>query len=99
LQISVDSFPNFADFLNRVTRYMKKSNQKLTQAAAAVLLGVSREHLNYVLRGRRTSRRLSRDYKILLAEFAQNPRAVLRRAAAAASWARCSNPNCPLNAK
>jgi predicted XRE-type DNA-binding protein len=49
-----------------VTRHHPTAPKKaLSQTAAAALLGVTREHLNRVLRGHRTSRRLMKQYRAL----------------------------------
>ena len=45
-----------------------KRTRGLTQARAAKILGVSRGHLNYVLRGHRASEKLARRYAALLAQ-------------------------------
>ncbi len=44
----------------------RRSLDVMSQERAARVLGVSREHLNYVLRGRRTSKRLLEEYKHLM---------------------------------
>jgi hypothetical protein len=50
-----------------MTRHNGKGKPKApTQGAAAAKLGVTREHLNRVLRGHRISKRLMRDYRDLL---------------------------------
>jgi hypothetical protein len=41
-----------------VTRHTKNGKRKISQGVAAARLGVTREHLNRVLRGHRQSRRL-----------------------------------------
>lgn len=51
-----------------VTRHTgKHKNNHLTQTEAAKILGVTREHLNRVLRGHRASRRLLGRYTTLCA--------------------------------
>lgn len=49
-----------------MTRQTRKTKTKLTQTEIAERLGISREHLNRVLQGVRTSRRLMRAYRQVL---------------------------------
>jgi hypothetical protein len=51
-----------------ITRYRPSGGEQraISQGRAARALGVTREHLNYVLRGRRKSRRLMRLYERLV---------------------------------
>lgn len=57
--------------MDTVTRHTPKHTpKKPSQAWAAQRLGVTREHLNRVLKGRRTSRRLVQRYEALMGKVA-----------------------------
>lgn len=52
-----------------VTSHNGKASKKFSQGLAAKKLGVTREHLNRVLRGHRVSRSLLQRYRTLAARY------------------------------